>query len=293
MPEDLAVPTPDGRTLEVIVDGPEDGEPVVFHHGTPGAAVPFDALTAAAGRRGLRTVVYSRPGYGESTPQPGRTVADAASDVTTILDALGAESFLTLGWSGGGPHALATAMLLGGRCRAAASVAGVAPYDVDGLDWLNGMGEENLEEFGAAMRGPDALTGFLDTASKGMEHLTGPDVAEALGSLASPVDVAALDEPMAAYIAAEFRHAVAHRTDGWRDDDLAFCRPWGFDVADITVPVSVWQGRADRMVPYAHGGWLAARLSAVRVHLFEDEGHISLMSDPDRVLGDLVERAGR
>jgi pimeloyl-ACP methyl ester carboxylesterase len=293
MPEDLAVPTPDGRTLEVIVDGPENGEPVVFHHGTPGAAVPFDALTAAAGRRGLRTVVYSRPGYGESTPQPGRTVADAASDVTTILDALGAESFLTLGWSGGGPHALATAMLLGGRCRTAASVAGVAPYDVDGLDWLDGMGEENLEEFGAAMRGPDALAGFLDTASKGMEHLTGPDVAQALGSLASPVDVAALDEPMAAYIAAEFRHAVAHGTDGWRDDDLAFCRPWGFDVADITVPVSVWQGRADRMVPYAHGGWLAARLSAARVHLFEDEGHISLMSDPDRVLDDLVESAGR
>jgi pimeloyl-ACP methyl ester carboxylesterase len=287
--DSLRVPAPDGRTLEVRIDGPADGEPLLYHHGTPGSAVRFDALVDAAGRRGLRTIRYSRPGYGESTPQPGRSVADAAADVTAILDALGYGAFLTIGWSGGGPHALATATLLGDRCRAVTSVAGVAPYDAEGLDWLDGMGAENVEEFGAAARGDDAVTDFLERAVQGMDQLTGAQVADEFGSLASPVDVAALDGPMAAYIAAEFRHAVAQGISGWRDDDLAICRAWGFDPADVSVPVAVWQGRADRMVPYAHGAWLAARLPSPRVHLFDDEGHITLVREPGRLLDDLLE----
>lgn len=291
MSDRIRVTAPDGRALEVLSDGPVEGEPLLFHHGTPGAAVRFDALVDAAEQHGLRTICYSRPGFGESTPQPGRTVADAASDVAAILDALGCDSFTTIGWSGGGPHALATAALLGDRCRAAASVAGVAPYDAEGLDWLDGMGAENVQEFGAAARGADAVTDFLEPAVQGMDQLTGAQVADALGSLASPVDVAALDGPMAEYLAAEFRHAVAQGITGWRDDDLAICRAWGFDPADVSVPVAVWQGRADRMVPYAHGGWLAARLPSPRVHLFEDEGHITLVREPGRLLDDLLELA--
>ena len=133
---------PDGRHLEVLVEGPADGLPVVCHYGTPSGAVPYQALFDAAARHGLRAVVCSRPGYGDSTPRPGRSVADVAGDVAAVLDALGADRFVTYGTSGGGPHALACAALLPDRCLAAVSVAGVAPYRAEGLDWLAGMGPE-------------------------------------------------------------------------------------------------------------------------------------------------------
>src|SRR5688500_16238535 len=122
------------------------------------SAALFRPMVEAAAAKGLRTIAYSRPGYGLSTPKPARTVADAAADTAEILDALGAGSFFTLGWSGGGPHALACAALLPDRCLAAASLAGVAPYRAEGLSWLAGMGDENLEEHGLAEEDPAALT---------------------------------------------------------------------------------------------------------------------------------------
>jgi pimeloyl-ACP methyl ester carboxylesterase len=109
------VETADGRSLEVVALGPGDGDVLLFHHGTPGAALAFRPLADAAAEHGLRTVLYSRPGYGRSTPSPGRRVADVAADVRTVLDAVGAERFVTLGWSGGGPHALACGALLRDR----------------------------------------------------------------------------------------------------------------------------------------------------------------------------------
>src|SRR6266571_2375137 len=141
------------------------GLPFVFHAGMPGGLVGHGPITEPAVGLGLRTVLYARPGYGASTQQPGRLVADAAADVTAILDHLGAGSFVTAGWSGGGPHALACAALLPGRCLAAASMAGVAPYGGQGLDWLDGMAEENVAEFGAAIAGEADLTRFLEEAA--------------------------------------------------------------------------------------------------------------------------------
>ncbi len=150
-----------GRTLEYLVEGPAGALPLVLHHGTPGGAVRqapiFDAVTG----RGLRILQYSRPGYGGSSSHPGRLVADAAADVVTLLDTIGADEFVTAGWSGGGPHALACAALLPGRCLAAATISGVAPHAAEGLDWLAGMGDENLAEFGAAAAGPAALTTYF------------------------------------------------------------------------------------------------------------------------------------
>ncbi len=117
------VRTEDGRDLEVLAEGPADGFPLLFHYGTPGAAGPLPQLTGPASARGLRTVFYSRPGYAASTPQPGRSVADAARDARAVLAGLGHDHFITLGWSGGGPHALACAALLPGQCAAAATLA--------------------------------------------------------------------------------------------------------------------------------------------------------------------------
>ncbi|MFE2431661.1 alpha/beta fold hydrolase [Streptomyces sp. NPDC059373] len=267
----------DGRTLEYLVAGPADGTPLVLHNGTPSAAVFFEPMVAAAARHGLRVVVHSRPGYAASSPQPGRTVAAVAADVAAILDELGVDRFLTVGWSGGGPHALACAALLPGRCLAAATVAGVAPHGVEGLDWLGGMGAENIEEFGAAAAGEGPLTAFLSAQVPGLAEVQAGEIAAALGDLVSDVDRNALTDEFADYMAATFRAAVSGGIAGWRDDDLAFVGDWGFDLGAVEAPVSVWQGAEDRMVPYAHGRWLASRLTGATVHLEPTEGHLSLV----------------
>jgi pimeloyl-ACP methyl ester carboxylesterase len=290
----LTLEAPNDRRLEVLLAGPLEGIPLVFHNGTPCGLAEFRPMTQAASARGLRTVLYSRPGYGVSTPQRGRIVADAAADVAAILDQLGVSQFVTAGTSGGGPHALACAAMLPGRCLAAASVAGVAPRQAAGLDWLGGMGPENIEEFGAAADGEDALTRFLAPAADGLREVTAGQLADELGGLVSPADRAALSGAYAEYLASCFRAAVSTGIAGWRDDDLAFVRDWGFSVAACDqVPVAIWQGREDRMVPYSHGQWLAAQVPGARAHLLPDEGHLTLtVTSFGQILDDLLDLAG-
>src|SRR3954451_631593 len=155
------VRTSDGRTLEVREVGDPDGPAIVAHHGSPGAGTFFRAEVDSARRRGLRLISYDRPGFGGSTPNPGRSVADAATDVGAILDALGVDRFATYGASGGGPHALACAALLPGRCLAAATIAGLAPYDAAGLDWMAGMGDGEHRRIRHRARGRGAAHRLL------------------------------------------------------------------------------------------------------------------------------------
>jgi len=194
-------------------------------------------------------------------------VADAVRDVQAILGELDAEEFVTIGWSGGGPHALACAANLPDRCAAAVSLAGVAPYAAAGLDWMAGMGPENIEEFNLALQGEAALTPWLEQQAVALSQVEGPAVAAALGGLVSDVDKAALTGEFAEFMAAVFRRAVSSGIAGWRDDDLAFTRDWGFDLARIERPVAVWQGEQDRMVPFTHGQWLAQHIPNARVRL--------------------------
>jgi pimeloyl-ACP methyl ester carboxylesterase len=286
------VPLPDGRELEVLVEGVPDGFPLVLHHGTPGSAVPFPLAAAAASRHGLALVHYTRAGYGPSTPNPGRTIADIAADIAGVLDFLGHREFVTLGWSGGGPHALACAALLPDRCRAAATLAGVAPYLNGGtLDFLAGMGPENVVEFGAALEGREKLEQYLRQEAAALTGVTPDAIADALGGLVSEVDAAYATGDFAARLLASFEHGCGESIEGWAEDDLAFTRGWGFDLADIRVPVSLWQGAQDRMVPFAHGQWLAEHVPGARVNLYDDEGHLSLWSKADRIIDDLVELA--
>lgn len=284
-----------GRQIEALAAGPGGALPVVLHNGTPSGLVMFPPVAEAAAERGLRLVQYARPGYGGSTPDPGRRVADAAADVAAVLDSLGAAEFLAVGWSGGGPHALACAARLPGRCLAAATMAGVAPYPAEGLDWMAGMGAENVEEFGAALASEEALAAFLEPAAHALATVTGTDVAAGLGDLASAADKAALTGEFADYLAASFRAAVAGGAAGWRDDDVAFTTGWGFTMAEAGegAPVAVWQGDQDRMVPGAHGQWLAAHIPAARAHLLPGEGHLTLMHSFGAILDDLLELAGR
>ena len=268
--------TSDGRVLEVVSQGPPDALPLVFHGGTPIAAVLYPPIVDAAVDAGLRFITYSRPGYATSDPMPGRSVADAAADVAVVLDAFGAQQFVTIGWSGGGPHALACAALLPDRCAAAATIAAVAPYPAAGIDWLAGMGEENVEEFGAALQGESALSAYLKEEAVGLSQVTASDLDDALGDLVSDIDRASLTGRFAEWAAASFRKAVSAGIAGWRDDDLAFVKPWGFDVGQIKRPVALWQGAQDRMVPFSHGQWLAAHMPTAKARLLQGEGHLSV-----------------
>lgn len=290
----LDIKLPEGRTVQVLAAGPADGLPFVFHTGTPAGLVQYQPINDAAAKTGLRCVMYSRPGYGGSDPRPGRRVADAAGDVAAILDHLGAGDFVTAGWSGGGPHALACAALLPERCLAAATIAGVAPYSAAGLDWLDGMAEENVVEFRAAASGADGLTVFLDEAAAQLRDVTAAQIAETFGGLVTAPDKAALSGGFADYFADSTKAAVAKGTAGWRDDDLAFVADWGFALKDITAPVTVWQGDEDAMVPLGHGQWLASHIAGARARLVEGEGHLSLVTGfIDAICADLAEAAQR
>lgn len=290
------VTTPEGLRLEILVLGPEEGYPLVFHSGSPSAAVPFAPLERALESAQMRMITYSRPGYGTSTPRPARdrpwTVADDVPDTVAVLDELGVGEFLTLGWSGGGPRALACAALLPQRCRAALSLAGVAPYGVAGLDWTAGMGPENVRDFEAARAGRATLEPVIGSQVEQLSTVTAADIVGAFGELVDEVDARALTGEFAEYVAESFRRAFLQGGVGLLEDTMTLTHPWGFDVTEIDVPTSIWQGAHDLMVPFGHGQWLAAHVAGARVHLFDDQGHLTLFDRLDEMLAELRELAG-
>jgi pimeloyl-ACP methyl ester carboxylesterase len=283
----------DGRDIEFLTAGPQDGRPLVVHEGTPVGLVVNSRLGAAAAERGLRIVQVARPGYVQSTARPGRLVADIASDVAAVLDDIGSDTFVSIGFSGGGPHSIACAALLPGQCLAAASVAGVGPYGVDGLDFLAGMGPENVEEFSLAVQGEEALTPFLEKEAVVLRGITGEQIVGALAGLISEADAAVLTGEFADSLAAGLRSAVSNGIAGWRDDDLAFAADWGFWPDTHSAPIAIWQGDQDNMVPFAHGRWLAAHIPGARVHLEPRAGHLTMtVTAIDRILDELLDLSG-
>lgn len=278
----------DGRRLEVRVSGPEEGPPLIFHHGTPGAAVANRALERAAHRRGLRLVTMSRPGYAASTRQRGRRVVDVVADTSHVLSWLGSTRCLVAGWSGGGPHALACAARLEGVAGALV-IAGVAPSDAPGLDWLGGMGQDNLDEFAAARDGEAPLRRFLERFEEPFKHISADQIVESMRSILPAPDQAVITDEFGEDLAAQFNAALGTGVEGWLDDDLAFTRPWGFDVDEVRVATMIWQGEEDLMVPFAHGQWLGGHIEGVHTHLLPGEGHLTIaIGALDQMLDELV-----
>jgi pimeloyl-ACP methyl ester carboxylesterase len=287
-----AVTAADGRVLHAYTAGSDAAMPFVLHHGTPGSGLPFAPFVEHVLERDLRWVSHDRSGYGGSTRHEGRSVADCAADVAAILDAVGAGECYVAGWSGGGPHALACAALLPDRVRAAATIAGVGPYGVPDLDFLAGMGQENVDEFSAALVGGEPLAAMLEGSSKEVLAASVEELADVFGTLLPPVDRAAFTDEVAAYFKDSSEVAFRDGSWGWYDDDVMFVRDWGFDLGSIRAPIAVWQGELDKMVPFAHGRWLAANVPGARAHLHADHGHISIaVGSFARVVDDVVAMA--
>ena len=264
----------DGRELEILDNGINAESAIIFHHGTPDHASTWgDWLEAAAGA-GIRAIAYSRAGYGTSDRHPGRSVISINNDIGQILDSKNITKFVSIGQSGGGPHSLATTCEP--RNVGAISLAGVGAFGVDDLDFLEGMGPENHDEFGAALKGEASIEEWMNLNAGAFKNVSGSEIIEAFGGLLGDADKAALNAGGADQMAASMRSALAVSFDGWIDDDLVFVKPWGFDLAAITKPVFLWQGDDDFMVPHAHSYWLEKHIPTATLTFKAGEGHISL-----------------
>jgi len=273
------ITTPDGRQMEVATMGDPSGLTVVFHHGTPGSVKLVKYFQKVANQSSLFFVTFSRAGYGQSTRLEGRSISSVVADVTAVLDSLGRGDYVAVGWSGGGPHALACAALDATRCIAAWSLAGVVPVDA-GIDWTEGMGPENLEEFSLALEGGSEYEAHIMRDGERFATANPENIVELFGGLLSEVDKVALVEYQARLVLADASaHAFAQGYFGFFDDDRAFFNPWGFDPTQITVPVFVWFGDHDLMVPASHGQWLVENIpTSIKVHK-PQEGHVSLLTN--------------
>jgi pimeloyl-ACP methyl ester carboxylesterase len=283
-----------GGFVEYVVDGPEDARDLlVFHVGTPGAAVRWNGLVRAASAAGMAVAGYSRGGYGRSTRREGRTIADEAAITAAIADRLGHERFFVLGWSGGGPVALACAALRGDRVRACMTLAGVAPRTESGDAWATFHSPEQHREW------EDLAKGDMATLLPDFEQAVGffgRVTTRKLRAIGGPVDERGRVHDVVANVDRDLvrsmRRAVSSGYFGFLDDNLAQVRDWGFRVADIRVPVVVRQGALDRLVSIEQGRWLAANIPGARGVFLDDAGHGSVALPWSDVIAELRAAAG-
>ena len=201
-------------------------------------------------------------------------MADIIPDLERLTEALGIDRFVVTGGSGGGPHALACAALLPDRVIRCLAQVSIAPYGVADIDWLAGMAEGNVVEFGAALEGEAAARKLLHgLRTETLERLA----AGRLDWLGDDFELSAADQAQMArhfdLARAQMVSCLEPGVDGWVDDDLAFTKPWGFDVADIRVPVVIAYGRTDVLVPPAHGDWLTAHVPGAIAWVDDEAGH--------------------
>lgn len=276
-PRELDIALADGRTLHAYDGGTDAGAEqlvVAWHHGTPNIGLPPEPLVPASTRLGIRWIGYDRPGYGGSSPRPDRDIASAAADTAAVADALGIGPFAVMGHSGGGPHALACAALLGERVRGAVIGASLAPFGADGLDWFAGMSDAGAASLRAASQGRVAKERHESEAAPADP-----------GFVAA--DHAALEGPWGWFMKV-VGAALAAGPGPLIDDDLAYVAPWGFDPAQVTVPTLVLHGGLDRVAPPTHGTWLAGRIRGAELWIRPDDGHISALQSAPRALEWLV-----
>jgi pimeloyl-ACP methyl ester carboxylesterase len=284
------LPTPrevrvEGRVVGVYEYGDPGGAPVMVLHGTPACGAGFAWADAAARERGLRLIAPDRPGVGLSSRTPTWTVAEYPAQLRALADALGIERFAVCGYSGGGPYAVACAALPDDRVTAVVVAAGMGQMGV----WAdaNDFEKTDRQMLGLATNHPAVArvmlgaTGRLarmspKSAVKSFEKQLNASDRKVVATLGPPNEVMAL-----------FTQAFLHGAHGVVADYAALAQPWGFAVDDIDVPMAIFHGDADTMVPLRHSEELARRVPAARLTVWPGAGHLGTVS----YVGDVLDAA--
>jgi pimeloyl-ACP methyl ester carboxylesterase len=277
---DDAITLPDGRTLAYTDLGTDArGAPVAFYlHGAPTSRLDLASADAELAALGLRVLCPDRPGYGGSSPLPGRSMLDHATDVGALADRLGVADFVVVGLSSGGPYALACSAALGPRVARAAVVAGVTDfgwpdawtdYDPDECEMMRQPDEEAARQWCEARFGRDGM-GFLAGELPETEEAAFAELPDSGGMTASIVE--------------SFRQGVV----GFAQDVWVQGRAWPFDAADIAAPVQVFHGDIDAVVPIAHAAHTSSLVTNAELVVWPGVAHVATVALVPQVIAGLV-----
>jgi pimeloyl-ACP methyl ester carboxylesterase len=270
--EDRTLRLRDGRTLGYAQYGAPDGQPVFVFHGSPGSRLQVRAAHGPALVRGIRIIAPDRPGLGLSTRLPGRQIADWPKDVRALADALGIARFAVIGISGGGPYVAACAWGLPERVTRAGIISGVAPAG-HGAEVCAGLPRRERFVVDLGLQNPWLMRAVMASAAAPCRRWT-KRLFERVRTLASPADQTILDRPeVAACLIAGMQEAFRQGGQGPADDVMLLARPWTFRPEEIRVPVRLWHGDADAVVPVAMGRHLAAAIPGCRAEFIPGAGH--------------------
>lgn len=275
-----------GRDIGVYEYGDPDGEPVFALHGTPACGAGFDWADAPARERGLRIIAPDRPGIGRSTRVPMPSVNGYAAELGALADALGIGAFAILGYSGGGPYALAAAAGLGARVQTTAIAAGAG--EIGGWATFAELSRSDRQLTWLSLHAPAAARVVLRSAHLAA-RLAPRVVLWSAATEAPPTDRAVLRElgtPRQAL--ALFTQALAHSSAGVVDDYARLARPWEVPLEEISTPVRCWHGTGDTAVPLAHTEALLERIGHAQLTTWPGEGHLALITHVREVLDDIA-----
>lgn len=276
----------DGRTLACLELGDSGESPVLYFHGYPGSRLEGRLAAGAARRHGLRLLAPDRPGFGASTFLPGRTIGAWAADVAELADQFELERFAIVGVSGGGPYALACAARIPERLSHVGLVGALGP--LARKQCMHDMVTLNRLALALAARSPFLARLTVQLVAWWVRQHPGHHLAHMMAT-APAADRRVLADPgYRALVTESTAEALRQGGRGAAWELTLLAQPWDFKLQEVLVPVRIWQGLADNIVPAASAQRLAAALPNSECHYLPDEGHLSLVVQHlDAVLADL------
>ena len=265
-----------GRVVSYEDIGDPNGRlPVLFLHGTPGSRLQLELLPAAL-RNGLRWVAFDRAGYGASDRQPGLTMTEVAATGEALAKHLGLDAFHVLGFSGGGPYALACARAMPGRVRTVHLASSSGPAELPEVRSAFGLQDHTI--FILVRHAPWLFRALLRLRMAGMQRRPERFVAQFAAKMTTRDHALLMAPDVLAKLCDDLREALRQGTAGMADDFAVLNRPWPFHLEDIRVPVHVWQGAQDHVNSLQVGLAMAAHLPTAQFHLLESGSHTLLLT---------------
>lgn len=266
---------PDGRCIEYIDNGVSSKSALILHHGTPTSMTVWGTWLAAAAEEGIRAIAFTRPGYASSDRKVGRSIIDANEDLVEILNQLAVENFVSVGWSGGGPYALASGLL--NKCSGVQLIASVSPYDAEDFDWFQDQTPGMVEEAKISARSLEDSINFKENYYKEFRDMTAEQFLTEYAKRSSFESFETTYREFSKDLSFSMHEALRDGVIGYAEDEYAFLRNWGFETKEIQVPVLIWQGLDDLSVSPHMARWLNANISNPTLKLLEGQHHGSIM----------------